>query len=123
MSGGGGGNWRPEPTPVSKSSKGGSGSGGGSGGDDPCNLVEATTLNSPDPGVLATLRAGDQLSVILQAGPPRRLVARTKSGDVAGSITGPSMAQIIQCIGDGRAYVAEVTSVRGGLCRIEVRPA
>ena len=124
MSGGGGGGdtWRPEPKPVPKPKAGGDG-GGGKEPPDPCNIVETTTLNSPNCTVVATLRTGDLLTLVFQAGPPQRLVAEQSPGVVAGSITAPSMLQIIQCISQGGyAYVAEVLSVRGAICQVRVRP-
>ena len=126
MSGSGSGdsNWRPTGSTESPGSKSGSGGGGGGGGTsgEPCDITELTTLNSPDRTVVSTLRTGDVLDVRLHAGPPRQLVAVANSA-VAGSITSPKSAQIIQCISQkGRAYVAEVRSIRGGLCQIEVRP-
>lgn len=123
-SGGGDGNWRPTGSAETPGTKTGSGSGGGGGGTsgEPCDITELTTLNSPDRTVVATLRIGDVLEVRLQAGPPRQLVAVAGSA-VAGSITSPKSAQIIQCISQkGWTYVAEVRSIRGGLCQIEVRP-
>jgi hypothetical protein len=51
------------------------------------------------------------------------LVAQTSAGGTVGSITSPSMPQIIQCITQsGNQYEAEVRSIRGGLCQVEVRP-
>lgn len=132
MSGGGSGDrgdgdWRPtrpesKPTEGSKPGSGGGGGGGGGGANDACDIHEAATLNSPNRKVVATLRSGDVLDVVLRPGPPRQLVAE-HNGSVAGSITSPQSTRIIQCINrDGRQYVAEVTSVRGGLCRVEIRP-
>jgi hypothetical protein len=88
---------------------------------DHCNIVETTNLNSVDRTVLATLRIGDVLSVVFLPGPPQRLVAQS-AGRIAGSITSPSMPQIIQCITQGgHSYEAEIVSIRGALCRVEVR--
>jgi hypothetical protein len=106
MSGGGGrGEWRPIPKPPTtrgskEDQRGDSGREGAPPGapPDPCNLVENTNLNSPNRAVLTGLRVGDVLSIEFRPGPPRQLVATTSSGDVAGSITSPSMPQIIQCI-------------------------
>jgi hypothetical protein len=118
--GGGGDTWRPEAKPAPKP-KGGQGGGGVP--PEPCNIVETTTLNSPNRTVVATLRTGDLLTVVFQAGPPQRLVAEQSPGVIAGSITSPSMLQIIQCITQGgHAYVAEVLSVRGAICQVRVQP-
>jgi hypothetical protein len=127
MSGGGGGGgdtWRPEPSTVVRKSE--VGSQAGSGGESPprpCDIVETTTLNSPVRSVVATLRAGDVLEVVLDPGPPRRLLAQRANGDVAGAITSPSMLQLIRCITDGQyQYVAEVLSMRGAICQVRIRP-
>jgi hypothetical protein len=127
MSGSGHSNdsWRPEvkPTPVPSSGAGGAPGGAGVAPQDPCNIVEATILNSPDRTVISTLRAGDVLEVAFLSGPPQRLVARTQNGAIAGSITSPSMPQIIQCITQRNvAYVADVTAVTGGMCAVSIRP-
>jgi len=125
MSGGGGGGgdtWRPEPSPVASKSDGGS-KGGGERPSGPCALVETTTLNSPDRSVIATLRPGDVLDVEFQVGPPKRLLAQRDTGEIAGSITSPSMLQIIKCITEGQyQYEAEVLSIRGAICQVQIRP-
>jgi hypothetical protein len=125
MSGGGGkggDTWRPTPVTPSREPVGGKGGGGVISQPDPCAIVEITNLNSPDRAVLATLRPGDLLDVAFQAGPPQRLVAQQATGQVAGSITSPSMLQIIQCItARGVIYVAEVLAVRGAICQVRVR--
>ncbi len=130
--GGGGGDWRPEPTPIKpkKPTSGGGaggGSGGGSGGGDgggepdPCDISELTNLNSVNAAVLATLRVGDVLTVVYQPGPPARLVAVAASGATVGSITSPSMAQIILCITrGGHSYEATIVAIRGGICQVEI---
>lgn len=121
-SGGGGGEWRPPATPTPKSGADKDG-GGGKPPKDPCNIIETTTLNSPVAAVIATLRAGDLLAVVFQPGPPQRLVAEQSPGVIAGSITSPSMLQIIQCIrNEGVEYQAEVISVKGAICQIRIQP-
>jgi len=129
MSGGGDGggeDWRPTSPPEQPKKKpsgtGGSGGGGGGTPGDACDITEFTTLNSPNRQVVSTLRVGDLLDVELRIGPPRQLVAQ-QNGTIAGSITSPKSTQIIQCISrQHRAYVAEVKSIRGGVCQVEVRP-
>ena len=96
------------------------GGGGGEPGADPCDIVSHTNLNSPDPAVIRTLRPGDKLDVHLQAGPPRILQARNTAGLVAGSITSPEMPRIIDCMRQGVIFVADVVSVRGGVCQVRV---
>jgi hypothetical protein len=128
MSGSGGGHhdWRPEPkeAPKGRGAKGGGPAGGGGGGGggqpDPCEIVETTTLNSANRTALATLRVGDMLDVVFKAGPPQQLLAQSR-GNTVGSITSPSMPQIIQCIRAGNSYAAEIKSIRGAICQVEVR--
>ena len=125
MSGGGGGGgdtWRPHPkTPVKAASDRGDGTGSNP---DPCAISETTNLNSVDRGVLATVREGNVLDVIYLPGPPRRLVAQTRTGAIVGSITSPSMPQFIQCMTQSNyQYEAVVLSIRGAICQVEIRPA
>ncbi|QRO02674.1 hypothetical protein JRI60_25405 [Archangium violaceum] len=121
MSGGSGGPSWPEPRPITKPKEGDGGGGGGI--PDACNIQETTTLNSPDRTVISGLRAGDVLEVVFEAGPPRRLVARTLAGAVAGAITSPSLPQFIQCITHSNVrYTAEVLGVRGAVCQVRVQP-
>ena len=113
--------WRPAATTPAPRRGGGEGSGGG-GAQDPCNITEMTTLSSINRQVIATLRPNDRLSVVLQVGPPQRLVAEQRPGIIAGSITSPAMLQIIQCIQAGHHYVAVVLSVRGAQCQVRIEP-
>ncbi|KFA88804.1 hypothetical protein Q664_38480 [Archangium violaceum Cb vi76] len=124
MSGGSGGgpSWS-EPKPITKPKEGDGGGGGGGGIPDACNIQETTTLNSANRTVISGLRAGDVLEVVFELGPPRRLVARTTAGAVAGAITSPSLLQFIQCITQANVgYSAEVLSVRGAVCQVRVQP-
>ena len=126
-SGNGGGNddtpLRPAARPVPVAPKaGGDGDGGGASAGSQCHIVERTKVNSPDPTVRATLRSGDVLSLEYDPGPPKRLLVRTSSGAILGSITSPSMPQLIQCIGAGFAYDVVVLSILGGLIEVQVQP-
>jgi hypothetical protein len=87
---------------------------------DRCDIVSLTNLNSPSAAVIGTLRPNDVMDVRLQAGPPRLLLAVTPAGQVAGSITCAEMARIIACIQQGEVYVADVVSVRGGVCQVRI---
>ena len=120
---GGGNDWRPEPAKPAPKSKGDDKGGGGKPvPPDPCNITEVTTLNSVNRNVIAGLRPNDRLAVVFQAGPPQRLVAERQPGVIAGSITSPSMLQIIQCIQAGHNYDAVVLSVRGAQCQVRIEP-
>jgi hypothetical protein len=113
MSGGGGGDetWRKPAKPVGD---------GQPSGDDPCAVEEITTINSPDRTVLSSVIVGAVLDLVLDMGPPRRLLAHTGSGQVAGSITSPSLAQIIRCIQAGVSYGLLVLSLRGAVCQVRI---
>jgi hypothetical protein len=128
-SGSRGDDWRPEPkkpgSPGQKKKNGDAenSGGGGNGEPDPCAIAEITNLNSVDKSVLATIRPGDVLQVVFVTGPPLRLLAQTNVGQTVGSITSPSMLQLIVCITQsGRQYEAVVLSIRGALVQVEVRP-
>lgn len=112
MSGGGGGDetWRKPPKPTGNPGT----------PNDPCAIDEITTLNSPNRSVLATLGVGHILNLVLELGPPRRLLARTVSGQTAGSITSPSLPQIIGCIQSGVSYQLEVLTLRGAVCQVRI---
>lgn len=115
----GGSDDNPRP-PASKTPKGG----GGGGGDpnDACAIFERTRLNSPDKTVLATLRVNDVLKLELKDGRPVLLLAVDSRGRTAGSITSPKLPQIIACIRQGRAYEAEVQTLNGAICEVQIRP-
>ncbi|WP_152554303.1 hypothetical protein [Burkholderia sp. A1] len=121
-SGGGGGDWRREPTAPIPTPKAGGDGGGGLVGNDPCVIEEYTSLNSVDAVVLRNVRVGDTLPVVFIAGPPRLVVQDHQRNNV-GAITSRSLLTIIQCIQDGRNYVADVLLVSGGLCNVKVRLA
>jgi len=121
-SGSGGNDWRPEPAKPTSKPKGGDQGAGEKAPPDPCNITEVTTLNSVNRNVVAGLRPNDRLAVVFQVGPPQRLVAQTQAGATAGSITSPSMLQIIQCIQAGHNYEAVVLSVRGAQCQVRIEP-
>ena len=120
--GGGGGEWRDNPKVIRPVKTGGDGSDSGSSVPDACNISEVTNLNSVDRAVVSGLRNGDHLPVVFLPGPPQRLVAKTQQGTTAGSITSPSMLQIIQCIQAGVEYEAEVLGVRGAQCQVRIAP-
>lgn len=102
------------------------GSGGGvprppGGGSDCAKLHEETTLNSVDPGVLATVKKDEVLTVHAQS-PRGPLVALNRNGAIVGSITSASLAKFLDCIEKGFEYVAIVQSIKGGQVIVVVRP-
>ena len=106
-------------------SSGDSRGGGGGGGDGPfdcSSLVVLTTLNSPVAAVVKRLKVGDKLQVEIERGATGRdlLIAKTREGEKAGSITPPQLVTIINCMNRGHAYVVAVLSVVGGEIKIRL---
>jgi len=109
-------------TPKAVKPKGGKSSEGGETGAGVCNIVERTKINSPDATVRSTLRQNDVLDIVYDSGPPKRLLARTSGASILGSITSPSMPQLIQCIMSGYEYEAVVLTLSGGMVEVQVQP-
>lgn len=103
----------------SSGSGGGGGSSGGSSVGD-CNIVERVPLNSPQAAVVATLTQSQELDVQLRGGSVVAVVSASNS--IAGSLTPRRLVELIDCINQGRQYVAVVMTVRGALCEVEIRP-
>ena len=100
------------------------GPGGGSSPDICGSLDVETTLNSPVPAVVRELKRGQELAVEVQVSRTqvRTLVAKDHQGRVAGSLTPPSLMQIVDCIESGYRYVAVVLGdVDGGVVRVRIR--
>lgn len=102
-----------------------SGSGGGGGGSTPDDIVDCasisfkTILNSPNSSVIAQLKPSDILKLKLKS-PTGPLVAITKEGKEAGSITSAMLARLIECITGGHKYIAKVIEIDGGKCEVHV---
>ena len=86
-----------------------------------CNIVERTPLNSPKPNVLQQLKKGDVLDVQPSAD-KRSIVARKEEVGIAGSLTPRRLAELLECIEQGRKYKATVLELRGAFCEVEIRP-
>lgn len=106
-------------------------SGGGGGGygpsrsSDDCAIVEQTALNSVKAGPASQLAVGMRLDVdVVQQNNRAVLVARLpNAGAIVGSLTPPSLADLLDCISKGRGYVADVISIQPpALIRVEIRP-
>lgn len=87
---------------------------------DDCNIVETVPLNSPKAAVVSTLKVGDELEVALSAN-KLSLEAR-KAGVVAGALTPSRLADLLDCINQGKSYKAVVRKLAGGNCTVEIRP-
>ena len=85
----------------------------------PCgNLVFNAVINSPQPSVVGRLTIGE--SLLLALGPGSQSVIVLHNGDVAGSLTGTQVAQLINCLNSGFIYHAIVVSLNGGKCVVRV---
>jgi hypothetical protein len=120
MSGSGGGSGR--------FTFGGTGGTGGEGepSQDCGSLVVETTLNSPVANVVSSLKKGERLTVAVQvsASGVNSLIAKKSSGEIAGSLTPPSLITILNCIQDGFQYVAIILNEpSGGIVRVRVQAA
>ncbi len=98
-------------------SDGGVGPPQGSGGRIPCHLlVVQTLLSSPKAQVVDRLKEGDELDVEVRDG----ILVATDDGRIAGSLVSPQSLRIMECIGQGIDYVAEVLDVSGGAVEVKV---
>ncbi len=90
-------------------------------GDSCDRLTSETTLTSPDRAVISQLSIGTALDVEVDTSGARPVVRAMYQGQVAGSITSSIIQRLVECIGEGYEYVADVLSVQGGTCRVRVR--
>jgi hypothetical protein len=90
-------------------------------GDSCERLTSETTLTSPDRAVISQLNVGTTLEVEVDNSGARPVVRAMYHGQVAGSITSSIIQRLVECIGEGYEYVAEVLSIQGGTCRVRVR--
>lgn len=88
---------------------------------DACStLTFDATVNSPQPGALATLKVGDALDVVpTHAG---QGAAVSHQGNVVGALTGTRVAQVINCMNSGFNYSATVKTLSGGQCIVRIDP-
>jgi rRNA processing protein Krr1/Pno1 len=103
---------------------GGSGSGGytPSAPSSPCSRLSfQATLNSPKASVLAQLQEGSVLEVELDSS--GKSVEVLFKSQVAGSVTGSKVAQLINCLTSGFTFRAVVVTLTGGQCLLRIEPA
>jgi hypothetical protein len=87
----------------------------------PCSRLSfQATVNSPKPGVISYLTVGDVLDVTLN--PQGRGVVLEHNGELAGSIVGSRVAQLVNCINSGFEYQATVVELNGGHCVVRIDP-
>ena len=87
-----------------------------------CKLNFVTHIATPIPAIIASLKVGDVLDVVLK--PPRGPVELiTKSKQSAGGILPSLIATLIECISEGYHYKAEVIEKKGGNVQVRIKNA
>ena len=87
----------------------------------PCSRLSFQAIvNSPKPDVISHLTVGDALDVALN--PEGQGVVLERNGQLAGSIVGSHVAQLINCINSGFDYQAIVEQLNGGHCVVRIDP-
>lgn len=83
-------------------------------------LIFNTNLASPQSAVINDLEEGDLLNVkaVREQGPIQAFDAQDR---LAGSIISRQQVRLLNCINGGTEYVAQVLSIEGGQCNVEVR--
>jgi len=94
----------------------GSGLGSVGGGDDACIINTHTSLASPNPAVVSTVRPQDILIVRLNTGGATPIVeVLTEQAEIAGTMAGlPHLRTLVDCLQLGVAYEFEVVAISGG---------
>lgn len=87
--------------------------------DDCSSLVINTNLASPVASVIRTIHEGDILT-IQTASDEGPIQAFTQDGRLAGTIFSGQQVRLLNCISGGTQYQAEVTSVDGGQCSVQI---
>jgi hypothetical protein len=64
------------------------------------------------------LKVTQQLNVEQRQG----VVVALEGTNVAGSLTPRRLVELIDCMNQGRRYIAVVLTIRGALCEVEIRP-
>lgn len=92
----------------------------GSGPNEPCEKLQLTRyLESPSEAVVATLKVGDTLAVVLRDESPPLVIALTENGDEAGGIQ--PTGQLIDCLRRGVAFAARVNRINDAAVELDVR--
>ena len=101
----------PPPRPVE----------GNGGGPDCADLTFSTTLASPDPDGVDSLREGVILDVVLSEEDGVTIIGVVQNdGTVIGSIASDWMPKLRECLQQGFIYGAKVTSVVGGAVKVHI---
>lgn len=103
------------------SGSGGGGGGGGNGNDSPCETLRFDAqLTSPQAAVVAILKVDELLDIGVATMSGQRVVQVSRSGKVAGGLTGPDATRLRQCADEGHDFKAKVLSINGGQVRVRV---
>lgn len=94
--------------------------GAGMGGGEECAITFETTLASPDPDAVDTVRAGDLLDVESIDSPVSGVVAKVIGGPIVGAIA-RDILLLRRCLDRGNDYEAEVLRISGGAVTVVVR--
>lgn len=107
------------------SGSGGGGYGGGFADDEVAceRLAFDTQLSSPKAPVVSRINVGDVLAAALEQQGLAQVVVLKLGNDVAGGITSPKMARLLECLRQGTNYQAEVTAKSDGQVRVRVSPS
>ncbi len=82
-----------------------------------CDLLNAeTTLCNPDEDLLLKVKVGDILPVAIYGTTLTVMVDK----EVLGTIEIPQKNQFILCLKSGTFYVAQILSIKDGICRIKI---
>ena len=76
----------------------------------------------PRPQFLKTLKAGFVLDVKLQT-VPHVAVQLFYKGNLVGALSGKKVPTLVNCLQNTYKFKADVVSISGGNCQVEVRPA
>ncbi|GHC52367.1 hypothetical protein GCM10007315_13550 [Gemmobacter tilapiae] len=89
-----------------------------------CKIVFEAKIFGPVPDLVAQLTTGDHLRLHYNQGPPPRIELRNNENEQVGSLVGKKvLVQVIECMLNGVAYVAEVLTISGSTITIQVRNA
>lgn len=100
---------------------------GGSGGgwtptapSNPCERLNfRADIASPQPAAISSLQVGQKLVLsLIQGASPSVHVLNQSS--IVGTLTGPNVPRLIQCMMQGFIFEADVVALNGGLCTVQV---
>lgn len=85
-------------------------------------LAFDTQLSSPKAAVVARINVGDILTVALDQQGAAQVVVLKHGNEIAGGITSPKMARLLECLRQGTRYQAAVTTKSDGQIGVRISP-